>query len=130
MNCTMYADSDASCCDWCCPLISFSLDSGTLRCPCRLPPPPGEQSYQFLSNKLRTSATCSTVRLGSALEKYALRSLEYTKVYYTINYSLSMIVVIFILYSVRSFLYILESTISACVKFGDFRCNYYNHWTA
>ena len=32
--------------------------------------PPGERSYQFLSSKLRTSATYSTVRLGSALEKY------------------------------------------------------------
>ena len=86
MNCTMYADSDASCCDWCCPLISFSLDCGISRCTRRLiTPPPREPSYQFISNKLRTSATCSTVRLGSALEKHALRSLEYTKLYYHID---------------------------------------------
>ena len=69
INCTMYADSEASCCDWCCFLISRSLEIGTPSCARRLAPPTEGYSYQFLFNKLRTSATCSTVRLGSAVEE-------------------------------------------------------------
>ena len=88
MNCTMYADSDASCCDWCCCPISSLLEFGTSRYQRRISSPLCHAMHfeegQFLSNMLRISATCSTVRLVSALETHALNSLEYTNLRYTI----------------------------------------------